>query len=150
MVGEFSVGKTSLTQKFVNNAFSEKYLTTVGVKIDTVDLDDVKLVVWDIAGRDSISPINLNYLVGAAGFVLVVDGTRQETLTSAADILKVVRGRLGNVPCLVALNKSDSVDWSVSDEQLAKLKSLDVELIKTSAKEGTNVSDMFKRLAEKL
>ena len=86
MVGDFSVGKTSLTQKFVNNVFSEKYLTTIGVKIDTVDVDDVKLVVWDVAGRDSLSPINVSYLVGAAGIVFVADGTREDTLKSLPEL----------------------------------------------------------------
>jgi len=86
MVGDFSVGKTSLTQKFVNNVFSEKYLTTIGVKIDTVEVNETKLIVWDVAGRDSLSPINASYLVGAAGVVLVADGTRPSTVADLPDI----------------------------------------------------------------
>ena len=150
MVGEFAVGKTSLTQKFVNNVFSDKYLTTVGVKIDTVELDDTKMVIWDIAGRDSIAPINLNYLIGAAGIILVIDGTREETIDSASDILQVVRSRSGDVPCVIALNKKDSVDWQVSDQQLAELKSLGCPLIRTSAKDGENVREIFDSLVSLL
>jgi len=146
MVGDFAVGKTSLTQKFVNNVFSEKYLTTVGVKIDTVELDETKLVIWDIAGRDSIAPINLNYLIGAAGFVLVADGTRKSTIDSISDILQTVRGILGDSPCVIALNKSDSEDWQVTDKQMRELGDLNLPVIKTSAKDDINIEKLFATL----
>lgn len=148
MIGEFAVGKTSLTQKFVNNIFSDKYLTTVGVKIDTAFVGDTKLVVWDIAGRDSISPINLNYLVGSAGVVIVVDGTRKETQASVEELLSVVQQRIGKVPCVVALNKCDASDWEASDELLRDLQKAGIELIKTSAKEGENVDLLFSTLVD--
>ena len=34
MLGAFAVGKTSLVARFVTSIFSDKYLTTLGVKID--------------------------------------------------------------------------------------------------------------------
>lgn len=146
MIGEFAVGKTSLTQKFVNNVFSDKYLTTVGVKIDTAFVDNTKLIVWDIAGRDSISPINLNYLVGSAGIILVADGTRDETISSIPDFLSTVQERLGKVPCIVALNKCDSDDWQVTDEQFEEISNAGLQIIKTSAKDGRNVEKLFSSL----
>lgn len=148
MVGDFAVGKTSLTQKFVNNVFSDKYLTTVGVKIDTVELGDTKLVIWDIAGRDSIAPINLNYLVGAAGIVLVADGTRQSTIESIPNILQQVKGVVGDVACVIAINKSDSEDWQVSDQQLQNLSDLKLPLIRTSAKNNNNIEKLFATLID--
>ena len=147
MVGEFAVGKTSITQKFVNNVFSEKYLTTVGVKIDTTTIDNAKLVIWDIAGRDSLSPINLNYLVGASGVIIVADGTRVETLESVPDLQKTVQERLGNVPCVIALNKKDSEAWNVKQEQIRELELCKLPIIETSAKEGgDSIDHLFKTL----
>ena len=57
MLGAFAVGKTSLVQRFVNSIFSEKYQTTIGVKIDqklvqTGDTE-VNLMLWDIHGEDN-------------------------------------------------------------------------------------------------
>ena len=146
MIGEFAVGKTSLTQKFVNNVFSDKYLTTVGVKIDTAFVGDTKLVVWDIAGRDSISPINLNYLVGSAGIILVADGTREETVVSIPEFLSSVEQRLGKLPCIVALNKSDAPNWAVSDQLIEGMQETGLQIVKTSAKEGDNVDHLFSSL----
>lgn len=151
MVGDFAVGKTSLTQKFVNNVFSEKYLTTIGVKIDVAEVDETKLVIWDVAGRDSLSPLNVNYLVGAAGYVLVADGTRPNTI-GALDLLKsTVVERIGEVPFVIALNKADdTANWSVTESDLKRLSNNGWKVVETSAKEGLNVEAMFKMLVEQI
>jgi len=144
------VGKTSLTQKFVNNVFSDKYLTTIGVKIDTAEVGDTKLIVWDVAGRDSLSQINANYLVGAAGIVLVADGTRTETADGLTDIWATVAGQLGDVPAVVALNKSDVAGYKISDELIKRFESNGWNVFLTSAKDGSNVPELFTRLVEKI
>ena len=68
LLGSFSVGKTSLISRYVNSLFSEKYLTTVGVKIDkkllTVAGQELMLMIWDIAGEDDFSTIRESYLKG--------------------------------------------------------------------------------------
>lgn len=150
MVGDFSVGKTSLTQKFVNNVFSDKYLTTIGVKIDTAEIGETKLIVWDVAGRDSLSPINASYLVGAAGVVLVCDGSRASTVNDLLDIWKTVTERIGEVPAVVALNKADLPEWDIDENMYAAFEQQGWDVFATSAKEGDNVNKMFEKLVEKL
>lgn len=146
MVGDFAVGKTSLTQKFVNNVFSDKYLTTIGVKIDTVIVDDTKLIVWDVAGRDSLSPINSSYLVGAAGIVLVADGTRSETVEQLAVLWDTVSNRIGDIPVVVALNKADVPGWEIPDKNRQEFKKRGWITFDTSAKEAINVAALFEGL----
>lgn len=146
MVGDFAVGKTSITQKFVNNVFSDKYLTTIGVKIDTAMVDNTKLVVWDVAGRDSLSPINVSYLVGATGVVLVGDGTRANTVSGLIDIWQTVKSRIGDVSVVVALNKCDHEDWDVSEHDLERFAEIGWDVFYTSAKDGRNVSELFEQL----
>lgn len=150
MVGDFSVGKTSLTQRFVNNVFSDKYLTTIGVKIDSSIVGDTKLIVWDVAGRDSLSPINANYLVGAAGIILVCDGSRPSTVTALLSLWQTVVDRIGEVPVVVALNKYDDEQWQVSDEQIDELTEREWQFFRTSAKTGKNVERVFHELLAKI
>ena len=84
LLGGFGVGKTSLVRRYVQSIFSDTYLTTVGVKIEkkmvNVGAAEVALILWDIAGEDDITGIRTSYLRGAAGYFLVVDVTRGETL----------------------------------------------------------------------
>ncbi|MFQ3243980.1 MAG: small GTP-binding protein [Arenicella sp.] len=148
MVGDFSVGKTSITQKFVNNVFSEKYLTTIGVKIDTATVGEDKLIVWDVAGRDSLSPINASYLVGASGVILVADGSRSSTVGVLLEIWQTVTNRIGSVPVVVALNKADLDGWQIDDHSRALLDQQGWDVFATSAKDGKNVEAVFKKLVE--
>src|SRR5919201_128256 len=109
LLGTSGVGKTSLIARFVHSIFSEKYLTTLGVKIDkkTVQVDgtDVTLVIWDLAGDDDFQRLQTSYLRGTSGYLLVADGTRQITLDQAIEIQGRVAEATGPVPFLVALNK---------------------------------------------
>ena len=151
MVGLFGTGKTSLVQRFVHSRFSERYLTTVGVKIDRkeVDLDGagITIVLWDLAGRDGHEDITASYLRGAHGILYVADGTRRETSDQLPELRALARDAAGDVPGVVALNKSDLADrWALArrdEEALAR----DWDLVRTSAKTGDGVEEAFQRLA---
>jgi small GTP-binding protein len=149
LIGDFSVGKSSLSQRFVNNVFSDMYQTTMDVKIDRVMVGDTKLIAWDIAGRDALSPINVNYLVGAAGIVLVCDGTRASTVKALALQWQAVVDRIGEVPIVVAVNKPDYDQWQLSDRQIDEFKQRGWQFINTSAKAGQNVQRLFNLLLSK-
>ncbi len=87
MVGAFAVGKTSLVQRYVRSVFSEKYQTTIGVKIDQKEVEyngkTINLLLWDIHGEDDFMKVKPTYLIGASGYFLVADNTRAETLQTA-------------------------------------------------------------------
>lgn len=155
MLGGFAVGKTSLVARFVRSMFSEKYQTTIGVKIDrkTVPLagDDVDLVLWDIYGDDDFQKLRVSYLRGAAGYVLVVDGTRAETLATARAVHETAVATLGSVPFVLLLNKADLADrWELDDDALEALRQSGWHVVRTSAKSGDGVEDAFRWLAEAL
>jgi small GTP-binding protein len=152
MVGVFGTGKTSLVQRFVHSLFTDKYHSTVGVKIDrkSVDLDGtaVNLVLWDLAGRDDSEDISTSYLRGAAGIFYVVDGTRRETFDQILEIKEIVQGAIGVVPSMVALNKKDLVDeWRLGQGDYNALLDAGLHTIGTSAKTGDGVEDAFLWLA---
>ncbi len=155
LLGSFAVGKTSLVRQFVEGIFSEKYHTTIGVKIDKKRLlcadQEVQLMIWDIEGRDEFSAFRESYLRGATGFFLVVDCTRPDSLQVAEEILDNINVAIGPVPFIVLLNKSDLVnEIRLEQEDIEKLQSVGWELIHTSAKTGVGVEEAFYRLTEKM
>jgi small GTP-binding protein len=156
MIGDFSVGKTSLVARFVRQTFSEKYLTTVGVKIDTklvklADERDVKLVLWDIAGNDALTTATSSYLRGSAGFLLVLDGTRRPTWNSALTLREAVIKQLGEKPFIMLLNKADLEEqWEIDQQLIDEKAQQGWTLFKTSAKTGMNVEEAFAELATQM
>ena len=88
--------------KFRSQYFSDKYLTTVGVKIDkkivSVDGNEVMLMIWDLAGDDDYQRLQTSYLRGTSGYLLVADGTRLITLDQAIEIQGRVTEATGPVP----------------------------------------------------
>jgi small GTP-binding protein len=152
MVGAFAVGKTSLVARFVHSLFSEKYHTTIGVKIDkkAVDVDgrQVNLILWDLAGEDDFNTLRTSHLRGASGYLLVIDGTRRETLTTAFELQQRIEREVGPLPFHVLVNKADLAgEWQLSDDDLGALTSRGWHLTKTSAKTGAAVEQAFHDLA---
>jgi small GTP-binding protein len=156
MLGDFGVGKTSLVARFVHSAFSEKYVTTVGVKIDTKQLEPgssdaprVKLVLWDIAGKNALDSVKLSYLQGTTGVVLVADGTREATLRSALYLLMQARQETNpELPAVLLVNKFDRLDdWEVTAAMLAELRH-SLPVFEASALSGEGVEPGFQALTQ--
>lgn len=145
MVGAFGVGKTSLVRRFVDSVFDERYLTTVGVKIDrkdvSIDGQSLTLMLWDLAGEDDLAQLNVSHLRGASGYILVADGCRASTLEKAAELQKRVTQALGLLPFVLVVNKADLRDqWEVQNADVAQYGWTTFE---TSAKAGSGVEEMF-------
>lgn len=154
LIGDFGVGKTSLVSRFVNQVFSEKYLTTVGVKIDTKPLrtasGDLKLVIWDLAGKNALDAVRLNYLKGASGLLIVADGTRESTVHSALFLLQQSRQVVPDAQALLLVNKFDLLaEWEVSAAALAELRR-SLTVFECSAKSGEGVEVAFQTLADRM
>ncbi len=155
VVGDFAVGKTSVTERFVNNQFSDRYLSTVGVKIDTKEIDSEalgvthKLVIWDVAGSDEFGATEFAYLRGASGYIYVADGTRPDTLAVFEHLHGQITERYGPAPFVLLVNKRDLTDeWAVSDEYIDALTDAHENVYRTSAKTGDDVEQAICRLAE--
>ncbi len=126
MVGAAGVGKTSLVRRYISGLFDERYLTTIGVKVDEkvvhMDQREVKLLLWDVAGAEERFSIPMSYIRGAAGCLLVIDGTRGDTVDLGLEIWSEIQANIGPLPLVVVLNKIDLVqEWVLDDSKLHSL-----------------------------
>ena len=151
LVGSFGVGKTSLFNRFLFSKFDDKYLTTIGVKVDrkNVTLPDgreLTLLVWDIAGEVTQDKVPVSYFIGANGIIYVFDLTRPSTTRFLNSDLAFLQKQVPNVVIKVVGNKKDLVN----DEQIAKFQTetaIKFDLL-TSAKTGEGVEDLFQLIAQ--
>ena len=155
MMGAPGVGKTSLVRRYVESIFSDKYLSTVGVKIDRklVTLGDtsLSLLLWDLQGEERYQWVRMQYLRGASGFLLVVDGTRPKTLEVALGLQENAESRVGQVPFVLILNKADlKTEWQIEVAAAERLRSAGWIVLETSAKNGDNVNEAFEGLGRRI
>jgi small GTP-binding protein len=155
MLGAFAVGKTGLVTRFVDSSFSEKYHTTLGVRIEKKALQlggkEWHVIIWDLAGEDEFLQIRPSYLRGSSGYLLVADGTRRATLDAAVKMQQRVRDTIGDVPFVLMLNKSDLADeWEVAERTVDALTKRGWTWLKASAKTGAGVEEAFLTLVGKM
>lgn len=155
MLGTLAVGKTSLVRRFIEGIYSEDYHTTIGVKIDKKPVreagQEVNLLLWDILGEDRFQKVQPSYWRGMFGYLLVVDGTRCNTLDEALALNQRVVDTGLKVPVILLVNKADLADqWEIGDDRLAQLTQSGWEIMRTSAKTGENVDAAFSRLTLKM
>ena len=154
LLGDFAVGKTSTVARSVRNTFSDSYLTTVGVKVDSktltrADGHALRLVLWDIAGANALDQMRANYIGGTQGLLLVADGTRADTVATALVLRDQANRLLGRlVPAVLLLNKCDLAgEWDVPPERIREL-ALQLPGFSTSARTGEGVEEAFLALAD--
>lgn len=153
MLGAFAVGKTSLVQQFVHSIFTDRYQTTVGVKIDkksvAINSRLMDLILWDLNGEDEFQEVRSSYLRGSAGCLYVIDGTRAMTAETALNLQRKANRSIGNVPSVFVVNKLDLLqDWEISDAMVSELKAQGAPVILASARTGHGVERAFRTLAE--
>lgn len=161
MLGDFSVGKTSLIRRFVDCQFSDRYLSTVGVQIskktvecqlaDGVRLVNVQLLIWDLAGNTQFKSITPTYLQGASSAVVVADVNRQVTIDHISDHVQSFLSVNPKGFVIVALNKSDLLgeECMVKPVDFIPLNTQErvIATYVTSAKTGSHVDQIFQQLA---
>jgi small GTP-binding protein len=153
LVGATAVGKTSLVERFVSSIFHERYATTIGVKIQARRMQrgdrTFNLIVWDLSGQDEFQSVRPEYLRGAAGYFVVIDGTRRETVDTAVSLQEAAREATGGAPFVAVLNKADLVaSWEVDARLIATLTSRKWTVVRTSAKTGDGVEAAFDMLVD--
>jgi len=149
LTGSFGVGKTSLFRRFINNTFSEKYITTIGVKVDkkTVEIEgqEVSILLWDIAGEVSQDKVPKSYFLGASAIIYVFDLTRPSTYKNIDKDMDILREILPDSILKIVANKADLVNASAI-ETIGNGLNLPIDIV-TSAKTGENVEHLFLGLA---
>lgn len=156
LLGDYKVGKTSITRRFVEDTFEENYLSTLHMEISKVKKTfgetNVTYMCWDIAAQALPStPSSNRFYDGAQSIIIVVDRTRKITLQNAEKwynkSTKLISRR---IPFFLVGNKSDLDEGIVISEDELKdfAEKLDINFFLTSAKTGENINDLFTILAQ--
>ncbi|KAK7473803.1 hypothetical protein BaRGS_00034971 [Batillaria attramentaria] len=160
VIGDVTVGKTSLIHRYVNNTYKDRYVATIGVdfsmkQIRWSDLCTIKLQLWDIAGQERFASITRAYYRDADGCLLVFDLANHATFRRAAQWKEDLDAKCrlpdgSHVPCLLVGNKSDLAARQVTAEEIRAMckKYPFIGWREISVKENTNIDDSLRYLVD--
>ncbi|KAG2749662.1 GTP binding protein [Suillus brevipes Sb2] len=154
LLGDQSVGKTSLITRFMYDTFDNTYQATIGIDFlsKTMYLEDrtVRLQLWDTAGQERFRSLIPSYIRDSSVAIVVYDITNRQSFLSTSKWIDDVRSERGNDVIIVLVgNKADlSEKRQVTiEEATAKSTQMNIMFMETSAKAGHNVKSLFKKIA---
>ncbi|MHA1149661.1 MAG: Rab family GTPase [Promethearchaeota archaeon] len=157
LLGEASVGKTSLVYRYLENRFRDNYKSTLGVNLLKKDMDvegygKISAQIWDLGGQESFRSLRKLYLEGANGAFVIYDMTQRKTFEKLTEWINSFKDARGEQPLILIGNKSDLKEQLKITEKEAEgfAKKHKMEWIFTSAKTGENVEKSFIILATKI
>ena len=142
MLGDSSVGKTSIINTFLDIEFSDVKLTTIGkdkmeTKMKMKDGKEIKLIIWDTAGQERFHSMATSVIKGSQGVAVTFDLTKQSTFESVNNWLAEIKNNADSIPIVLFGNKCDIENRKVTKEEAEKF-----------AKENINIKEGFQKLAE--
>ena len=159
IIGDSTVGKTSILSRFVDGTFNSNYLATVGLENITKDeiIDDktIRIKIWDTAGQERYKSLTKSFFRNAEGVMLVYDVTNLETYENLKFWLQSIKNNMssdvGEIPIIIIGNKIDCEDREVNREEAEKCwKEQGYPYFETSAKTGENIDITIKYLVKKV
>ena len=157
ILGDITVGKTTLLLKYIDNFTPEIYISTLGVDYKTKNIVfngiKVSFQIWDTAGQERYKVITKSFVKGTDGIIFMYDITQKESFINIKKWIEETEGENpGEAKKIIVGNKIDKEeDRQVTDEMKEKLsKEVDIDLIEVSAKKGIDVDKVFDILVEKI
>ena len=156
IIGDSSVGKSSVLARFVEDRFSAQYISTIGVdfRIKTVQVDNkiIKLQMWDTAGQERFRTITSSYYRGCHGVICVADLTDKESFKSIDKWINEVNqySSYPDIPKILFGNKVDLTNKIVVHTLYAEERAREYGMMyyETSAKNGQGVEEGFNYFTE--
>ena len=155
ILGDSGVGKTGITNRYLNETFIENTKTTVGVEFGAKKLDIdgkvVKIQIWDTAGQERYRSVTSAYYKGAKGVFLVYDITQLSSFHSIDKWIHEVKVAAGNdVLVFLIGNKLDLSEKREVSYEIAKSKAeeLGITYCETSAKTSENINKIFEDISK--
>uniref|UniRef100_A0A6V3KF51 Uncharacterized protein n=1 Tax=Lotharella globosa TaxID=91324 RepID=A0A6V3KF51_9EUKA len=156
VVGNGTVGKTTMLKQFAMGEQTDQYKKTVGTDFFEKEItvsstgDDAKLLLWDTAGQEMFKSLTQRYYKGAGAVVYAFATDNRDSFDDLEKWMSKVEEVCGKITCVLVQNKIDLIDKAAVDpaEVEAFAKKHQIKLYRTSALKNVLIDDVFDYLAE--
>lgn len=154
LLGDIGVGKSSVVQRLIFDRFDFNYKPTIGVDVYRYEIADVaggdgmSLIIWDTDGNFGEAIFRHVYMKEASAAVILADASRPQTVQTMARLAEGFGTAMPGRYVGLVFNKIDLVSSPGTIDLPPELARFGAPPIRTSAKTGFNVRQVFKETAE--
>ena len=159
IIGDSTVGKTSILSRYTNGIFNSNYLATVGLdnftKDEVIDNKIIRIKIWDTAGQERFKSLTQGFFRNAQGIMIVYDVTNEQTYVNLKYWIQSIKTHMGSeiekIPVIIIGNKIDSEEREVKFEEAELFgKEQNYAYFETSAKTGHNIDEAIRHLVKEV
>ncbi len=156
LIGDVGVGKTSIILRYFDIGYDETLLSTTNFdfKSKSIQINNnlVNLQVWDSLGQEKYNSISANYLRFCEGIIIVFDLSNSSSFVNVKNWINVIKEKAQSKKIIIVGNKSDlDQKRQISyDEAKEFAHELNLKYFETSAKNNTNIQEIFVDISEEI
>lgn len=156
LVGESGVGKSSILTRYVDETFTDGFISTIGVDFRIKSLKhngrEVKLQIWDTAGQERFRTIVSSYYRGAQGVFVVFDVGNRMSFEGIPEWLQSIERMCRDDVVKVLIGNKADLKHRMVKENEARQFAIENEMgyIETSAKSSINIEHAFELMCDRL
>jgi small GTP-binding protein len=161
LIGNISVGKSSIIKRFVNNEFDEEYVCTIGTELSKKSLlvsqnKMLELFIWDTGGQEKYRSITRQYYAKAHTILLVFDLTSEKAFDDLQSLYEEALEYINDAKCMFFLlgNKSDlKEEIKINEEDIRAFMKKNQKIkqyFEVSALNGHNIDLSFDKIGNHL
>ena len=114
LLGDGSVGKTSIIRMYSKKEYSDDYETTIGLDYASTnyttkeDKKKLPVTIWDTAGQERFRTITQSFYKKAHGIIICYDSTNAKTFNSVETWMEsIYQNASNNIPRVLVATKID-------------------------------------------
>ena len=159
IIGDSTVGKTSILTRYTTREFNQNYLATVGLdffkKDEIFDGKTIRIKIWDTAGQERYKALTQGYFRNAEGIMIVYDVSNLDTFENLKYWIKSIKTHINiekdHIPTIIIGNKIDIFEREVTKEDAEKFaKEQNFQYFEASAKSGKGIDECIQYLVRKV
>jgi small GTP-binding protein len=157
IIGDCSVGKSSILYRLSNNSFLTNYNPTIGVDFSSKIIEysngtKVKLLVWDTAGQERFKSITKNYYHDTHAYLLVFDLSDSGSFENLQYWIKEIKEYTNTSIFLIGTKKDLMKDTLITSFLINKFieENNIINYFEVSSKTSSNIDNLFHEIGNYL
>jgi internalin A len=154
LVGQGTVGKTSLVKRLINNTFDANERKTQGINIENWHLEvngqNIQLNIWDFGGQEIMHATHQFFLTKRSLYLLVINARENEQQNRLEYWLKIIQSFGGDSPIILVGNKIDDHPLDLDQTGLRKKYENIKDIVPISCKTGAGIENLLSIIKREL